>query len=69
MTDLLAARSSMAMFLAFYILVAVVGIGMPVPDRGGRQHTCLKEPQAACFRRVPATALLPCNYGIEVAKA
>ena len=30
MTDLLAARSQMAMSLAFHIIFAVVGIGMPV---------------------------------------
>ena len=30
MSDLLAARSQMAMSLAFHILFAVVGIGMPV---------------------------------------
>jgi cytochrome d ubiquinol oxidase subunit I len=30
MSDLLAARSQMAMSLAFHIIFAVVGIGMPV---------------------------------------
>ena len=30
MSDLLAARSQMAMSLAFHIIFAVIGIGMPV---------------------------------------
>ena len=31
MSDLLAARSQMAMSLAFHIIFAVMGIGMPAP--------------------------------------
>jgi cytochrome bd-type quinol oxidase subunit 1 len=38
MIDLLAARSQMAISLAFHIIFAVVGIGMPVLADGSVRH-------------------------------